>query len=456
MQGRRPKQEDRHVKIPDLTKAAKALKMPIDHLDQPCAFFAVYDGHQGHLCAEFIAKGFHGKLLKKLSANTDGTFWTDEKIKGVLSEILEELDAEFLAKFRTAPDGCTVVVSLVTGERLFVAWVGDSQCLLCRKALEDGMDVVALTEDHRPSATAEADRVKQAGGVIVNLGFGTGVPHVAHPGYEERVREMRREQALGLGTKGKEPVAMPVSRALGDREFKAVTGRALLVPTPGVTSLALTRSDSCIALMCDGITNVMTKDDVFDELLAEVDVRAACGALVQEAYKRESQDNLTVILVRLAWEGSTQPRYGQRPDRSSAMEPVVESKAAVSKRRRLDAASAVNKQKVAAYERAVAAEEKVAQGKAAEEAEAAAARAAVAAEVQAKAAAVAESKALGEKRKAAEIASKAVAEDKAESEPPVAVPPVEAGSVTSASVEPKASEAVPADEGEEDDEEFFI
>ena len=98
------------MKIPDLTKAAKALKMPIDHLDQPCALYSVFDGHQGHLCAEFAAKNFHVHLLKKLSAEKKGDLWTDERIKDTLREVCEELDAEFLAKFRTAPDGSTLVV----------------------------------------------------------------------------------------------------------------------------------------------------------------------------------------------------------------------------------------------------------------------------------------------------------------------------------------------------------
>ncbi|CAK0886362.1 unnamed protein product [Prorocentrum cordatum] len=196
MQGRRPKQEDRHVKVPDLTKAAMALKMPIGHLEQPCGFFAVYDGHQGHACSEYVAKTFHLRLLKKLSADKCGSSWTDERLCSALRESCEELDKEFLAKFRTAPDGSTAVVSLVTGARLFVAWLGDSRCLLCRETSQGGLAAVALTEDHRPSLKSEAERVKKAGGAVVNF---DGALRVAHVGYEERVREIRRAKAQGLG-----------------------------------------------------------------------------------------------------------------------------------------------------------------------------------------------------------------------------------------------------------------
>lgn len=60
--------------------------MPIYHLPQPCAFFGVYDGHQGDQCAQFVAKSFHVKLLKRLSADSDGANWNDERICGALRE----------------------------------------------------------------------------------------------------------------------------------------------------------------------------------------------------------------------------------------------------------------------------------------------------------------------------------------------------------------------------------
>lgn len=305
MQGRRPKQEDRHVKIPDLTKAAKALKMPIDHLEQPCSFFGVYDGHQGHACSDFVAKNFHMLLLKRLTAEKSAATWTEERVQGMLIDVCQELDGDFLSKYRTAPDGSTVVVAFVTGTRLFVAWAGDSRCLLCQSTSSGEISTIALTEDHRPSVASEADRVKKAGGVVVDLG---GALRVAQSGYEEKVKEIRRAQAQGLGVIGKEPVALAVSRSLGDRHFKEVTGRNLLIATPEVRCLRLDKSHKFLTLMCDGIPDVMSNEDSIFALdyiqkpsTPQNEVKAACGNLVQEAYKRGSEDNLTALLARLQW-----------------------------------------------------------------------------------------------------------------------------------------------------------
>mmetsp|Transcript_42913 Transcript_42913/g.96398 ORF Transcript_42913/g.96398 Transcript_42913/m.96398 type:complete len:283 (-) Transcript_42913:12-860(-) len=123
MQGRPEKQLDKKAIVPDLAKAAKLMKMPIDHLDQPSALYAIYDGFRGLQCVEFIAKQFHTRLLKKLSANTDAASWTDEAVSECLKGVFEELDSDFLAKFRTSNDGATAVVVLVLGSRVFVAWL---------------------------------------------------------------------------------------------------------------------------------------------------------------------------------------------------------------------------------------------------------------------------------------------------------------------------------------------
>lgn len=214
-----------------------------------------------------------------------------------------------------------------------------------------------LTEDHRPAVQTEADRVIKAGGNIVD--FGGGIWRVAHEGYEEKVREIRRAQAQGLGTIGKEPVALAVSRAMGDREFKAVTGKALLIATPDVRCVRMDKSVKFLALMCDGIPDVMRNEDAVDQLVIrrdphpETDIRAGCGALVQEAYKRGSEDNLTVIVIRFEWEGGVDAAAAKR-SAGVSNGTSGESAVAASKRRRLEMAAAVKAQKIAAFERETA------------------------------------------------------------------------------------------------------
>ena len=57
--------------------------------------------------------------------------------------------------------GCTAVVAVIHGNKLYVANAGDSRCVLCR-----GKETVSLTEDHKPTNPDEERRIKAAGGFV--------------------------------------------------------------------------------------------------------------------------------------------------------------------------------------------------------------------------------------------------------------------------------------------------
>merc|ERR1711957_548187 len=122
-------------------------------------------------------------------------------------------------------------------------------------------------------------------------------------GYEERCTEIIRAEQQGLGCIGQSPVAMAVSRSLGDRDFKAVTrGANIISATPEVKVVNLGSEHKFIALMSDGLTDVMSDQEIVSELHRVEDPKAGCTGLVQEALKRGSADNVTVVLVRFAWQ----------------------------------------------------------------------------------------------------------------------------------------------------------
>jgi serine/threonine protein phosphatase PrpC len=243
------------------------------------------------------------KLLKKLSADTDGSAWTDDRIEGVLRSTGEELDTEFLARFRTAKDGTTLVVALVVGERCFIAWAGDSRCVMCRENQSGGNEAVQVSDDHRPMLESEAQRIVAVGGEVVQLE--DGCLRVAQKGYQERVLELIRAEQQGLGTIGKPPVAMAVSRSLGDRDFKTTTrGADIISPTPEVRCIRIDESFKFVVLMSDGVTDVMRNDEIVAELSRHGnDGAAAAKCLIQEALGRFSSDNVTVVFARVDWHG---------------------------------------------------------------------------------------------------------------------------------------------------------
>lgn len=127
----------KHVIVRDLAKAAQALRMSIEHLDRPCALYALYEGHRGsasNTCTDFCARHLHGKLLPRLAAFRG--YWEDDRLEAAMRESFEELDANFAEKNPGVSDGCCAAVALITGSRLVVASLGDIACTLCLRTGE--------------------------------------------------------------------------------------------------------------------------------------------------------------------------------------------------------------------------------------------------------------------------------------------------------------------------------
>merc|ERR1712228_238293 len=106
---------------------------------------------------------------------------------------------------------------------------------------------------------------------------------------------------------------MAVSRYLGDREFKAVTGgggsKDVSSGVPEVQCIKLDPSHEFLALVCDGVTDVMSSTEVavglnrgMLESCSEENAKSACTSLLQECFSRGSGDNLTAILIYLDWD----------------------------------------------------------------------------------------------------------------------------------------------------------
>lgn len=124
----------RHVIIKDLTKVSQSLGVSFDHLDKPCSYYALFEGHrgnQGNLCAEFCAKNLHSKLLRKFGAFRG--YWDDQRLQLTMVETVQEVDVEFLAQNPTVLDGCSAVVVLQLGQRMVVASIGDIASLMCKQ-----------------------------------------------------------------------------------------------------------------------------------------------------------------------------------------------------------------------------------------------------------------------------------------------------------------------------------
>ncbi|XP_064378208.1 protein phosphatase 1F isoform X2 [Dromaius novaehollandiae] len=196
----RRKMEDRHVLLPEFNQ----LFGLSDDIDR--AYFAVFDGHGGVDAANYSAThlhvnvGLHEEIVKNPAEALKCSFQkTDEMFL-------------FKAKRERLRSGTTGVSALIVGNKLHIAWLGDSQVMLVRQG-----KAVTLMEPHKPEREDEKARIEALGGCVTYMDCW-------------RVN----------GT-------LAVSRAIGDLYQKPyISGDA------DGDSLELTGSEDYLLLACDG------------------------------------------------------------------------------------------------------------------------------------------------------------------------------------------------------------
>lgn len=146
-----------------------------------------------------------------------------------------------------------------------VANAGDCRAVLCRKG-----KAIEMSRDHKPASLAEKIRIEASGGYVYD-GYLNGQLNVA--------------------------------RALGDWHIEGLKhpDGGPLSAEPELISTRLTKEDEFLIIGCDGLWDVFMSQNAVDfarRRLQEHNDPTMCSRdLVDEALKRKSGDNLSVVVV---------------------------------------------------------------------------------------------------------------------------------------------------------------
>jgi protein phosphatase PTC2/3 len=147
---------------------------------------------------------------------------------------------------------------------MVIANAGDCRAVLGRRGR-----AIEMSKDQKPNCISERLRIEKLGGVVYD-GYLNG--------------------------------QLSVSRALGDWHMKGPKGSACpLSAEPELQEILLTEDDEFLIMGCDGLWDVMSNQGAVTmarkELMIHNDPQRCSRELVREALKRNSCDNLTVIVV---------------------------------------------------------------------------------------------------------------------------------------------------------------
>lgn len=260
-------------------------------VDASTACFGVFDGHGGKEVAIFAARHFTQELtrnrnfqagnvevaLKETFLQIDTLLRATEGSKEVY-RLQRDLPDDAQVDARAAKDcaanvGCTSVVAVVQGARLYVANAGDSRCVLSRSG-----KAIPMSEDHKPDLPGEIQRIREAGSCVI---------------------EGRVNGNINL------------SRSLGDLEYKGVPNlppeRQAVTASPDVKTMMLTPEDQFLVLCCDGVWDILSSQDCVNFVIERLHSRSLkqiaediCDrCLARSTMENEGRgcDNMTAVVV---------------------------------------------------------------------------------------------------------------------------------------------------------------
>lgn len=211
------------------------------------ACFVIADGMGGHKCGEVASKQAVDSVCNLL-LKAD---WEKENISEMLSDIIVKVNDEIynfsLLDEATQGMGTTLIITVLKNRKLYIGHVGDSRVYIIR---EDSIEKV--TWDH--SFIEE----------LVKNGSITRDEAVNHPKRNLITRAVGYELGLQVDT------------------------------------YEIDLKDNDIILLCtDGLTNMLTEEEILDIIKNNEEPQDACDTLIQKANNNGGEDNTTVIVGKI-------------------------------------------------------------------------------------------------------------------------------------------------------------
>ena len=245
------------------------------------SYFALFDGHSGNACCDFLINNFHKYLIKSNHFPED--------IEHSLKEAVYKSENAFLSTAvgnnneLLSKSGSCALITVISDNMCYIANVGDSRAIL---SVNNGKQIYQLTNDHKPNSKVERKRIKENGGLVYKS---NSLIYRVLPG------------------------DLSVSRTIGDAEVKIsfFGGKeGVVVPNPEITKFRIDEGKFDFLLMgCDGIFDRLDNSEIVRDIWRCLDDKENVGDTIHEqigkcadstiklAMNHRSTDNLSTIMI---------------------------------------------------------------------------------------------------------------------------------------------------------------
>lgn len=249
-----------------------------------CSFFAVYDGHNGSRCADFLCRNLHHLVIKQLASL--------QPPADALKQAIDDAERLYLdacrAKKRASASASSATVLLAVEDHCYVANVGTSRAVLSMYLLLDsyrngGVEVKDLIVESEMKG--ELRERKQEGSV--RGGKGNGL-------------ELEQEAALSKPTNEKIQI-------FGNARDKLKMELNTSSVKADILSFRITKQHDFIAIACAGVLEHLASKDIARSIWTSIhkkkgtDTHEQCGmavdAVLKNALLYRSPRNVTAVVV---------------------------------------------------------------------------------------------------------------------------------------------------------------
>ena len=281
------------------------------------SYFAIFDGHGGEECSEFLKENYDKYLIENKNFPYD--------IKLSMIETFQKIEEDFF-KLKCKEDsledsdksGSCAIVAIIFDNKIYIANIGDSRAIM---SVNGGTKVKQLTVDHKPDNIKEFERAIKTGSKIY-------LDDNDDPFRDESTLEFIKdrielEKMKEIKDKSKEdekifrvfPSDLAVMRTIGDikakkKEFGGIPGT--IINIPDIFVFDINSNDDFIVMGCDGIYDDLSNEEIVNAAWLAFKNRGkeknydihelsmeACDLIIKYGLEKQTTDNLSCIVIGL-------------------------------------------------------------------------------------------------------------------------------------------------------------
>ena len=279
------------------------------------SYFAVFDGHGGEECSEFLEKNFLNYLVENANFPFD--------IKLSMVEACQKVEEGFFKEFckdkieDSNSSGSCALIAVVFDNKVYIGNIGDSRAIM---SICGGTKVKQLTMDHKPDNVKEFERaLKNGSKIYLDDNDDIDRDESKIPFIKDKTELEKMKVVKEKSTEEKifrvYPSDLAVMRTIGDikakkKEYGGIPGTIINIPEIFIYDIH--GNDDFIVLGCDGIFDDLSNEEVINAAWMAYKLRAkeknydmhestkeACDLVIRVALEKQTTDNLSCIIIGL-------------------------------------------------------------------------------------------------------------------------------------------------------------